>query len=112
MKKRLVALSVYAFFWLTLFILARLFFLISQFRESLQYSFGTLAATFWHGIRLDISVTGYFLLIPVLVSIPGIYFNGNWYRLFMRTYSYLFIIISSVITPFMQCFSSRGHGLL
>src|SRR5450756_367886 len=89
MQKRLIAISCYAVFWLAFFFTARLLFIFMQYHSSFQNSFGDLLGTFWHGAKLDISTTGYFLLIPLLVIIPGVYFNGIWYRIFIRWYSYI-----------------------
>jgi len=97
MKKRAVALLCYTLFWLIFFVLARLFFIAVQYRESLQYATGLLAQTFVHGIKLDISATAYFLVIPLLFAIPGIWFNGEWYRYLIRFYTCLLILFSSVI---------------
>ena len=68
-----------------------------QFNSSSECSVFELSGTFIHGIKLDISTTGYYLLVPLLVIIPGVYFNGNWYRNFLRWYTWLVIIFSSVI---------------
>jgi phosphoglycerol transferase MdoB-like AlkP superfamily enzyme len=97
MKRRLVALGFYTLFWLSLFFIARLFFIFMQYSSSFQNSVTELSGTFIHGIKLDISTTGYYLLIPLLVLIPGVYFNGNWYRKFIQWYTYFAIIFSSVI---------------
>lgn len=97
MKKRLLALFWYAIFWLVFFFFSRLFFILFQHHSSAQETIVGLLGTFLHGSRLDISTTGYYLLIPVLVSIPSLYFNGDWYRYFMRAYSILIIIFSSLI---------------
>ncbi len=97
MKKRLIALVAYALFWLIFFVFARFFFIFTHFREAFQFSAGTILATFLHGIKLDISATSYVLIIPMLVLIPGIYFAGNWYRHFIKWYSYLIILLSAVI---------------
>ena len=97
MQKRLIAISCYAVFWLSFFFTARLLFIFMQYHSSFQNSFGDLLGTFWHGAKLDISTMGYFLLIPLLVIIPGVYFNGIWYRIFIRWYSYILIVFSSVI---------------
>lgn len=97
MKKRLIALGVYSLFWLVFFIFARFFFIVVQYRLSFENSAGELLATFINGIKLDISTTGYYLLIPVLLALPGIWVSGNWYRLVIRWYSYLLIILSSII---------------
>jgi phosphoglycerol transferase MdoB-like AlkP superfamily enzyme len=97
MKKRFFALICYAVFWLLFFIFARLFFISVQFHNTFQNGFGELLGTFWHGSALDISTTGYYLLLPGLFAIPGIYFAGNWYRLILKGYTYLLIVFSSII---------------
>ena len=97
MQKRLIALGTYALFWMVFFIIARIFFIFYQKSDAFQYSFAELLATFWNGSKLDISTTAYYMLIPVLLVIPGVYFNGNWFGYLIRWYSYLFIIFSSII---------------
>jgi phosphoglycerol transferase MdoB-like AlkP superfamily enzyme len=97
MKKRLISICCYALFWLAFFFMARLFFLLVQYHSSFQNGFLPLTGTFLSGIRLDISTTGYYMIIPLLVIIPGIFFNGNWYRSFLRWYTYALIVLSSVI---------------
>jgi phosphoglycerol transferase MdoB-like AlkP superfamily enzyme len=97
MQKRFIAIGSYALFWLAFFFMARLFFIFMQYHSSFQNSIGDLLGTFWHGAKLDISTTGYYLLIPLLFVIPGVYFNGNWFRIFVRWYSYIMIIFSSII---------------
>ena len=97
MKKRLIALSYYTIFWLVFFIIARLFFISLQYHLVSGYTPGELLVTFWYGSKLDISTIGYYLLVPVLLAIPGIYFYRNWYKYFMRWYSYILIIFSSII---------------
>ncbi|HPT20857.1 MAG TPA: sulfatase-like hydrolase/transferase [Bacteroidales bacterium] len=97
MKKRLIALCSYTLFWLLFYIFARLFFVFFQHNAAFQNSFGEILDTFYHGLKLDISATGYFLLLPVLLLVPGLWIGGNWYRIFMRWYSYLLIVFSSII---------------
>jgi phosphoglycerol transferase MdoB-like AlkP superfamily enzyme len=97
MKKRVIAIGFYTLFWLSFFFIARLFFILMQFNNSSQSSIFELTGTFVHGIKLDISTTGYYLLVPLLVLVPGVYFNGNWYRKFLRWYTWLVIVFSSVI---------------
>ncbi len=80
MKKRFIALGFYSIFWLVFFIFARIVFIAFQYQTAFLNSPGELLATFWHGAKLDISTTGYYLLIPVLAAIPGIFFSGNWYQ--------------------------------
>jgi len=97
MKRRMKAILAYTLFWLLFFIFARLFFIATHFREAFQFSAGTLAATFLHGIKLDISAATYILILPMLLLLPGIYFAGKWFRVFMKWYTCLVIPVSSVI---------------
>jgi phosphoglycerol transferase MdoB-like AlkP superfamily enzyme len=97
MKKRFIALGFYTIFWLVFFIIARLIFIAFQYHTASQYNPFELFATFWHGSKLDVSTTGYYLLIPVLAAIPGIYFSGNWYKIIIRWYSYILIVFSCII---------------
>jgi len=97
MQKRLIGFGSYAIFWFLFFVFARIIFLVVQFHSTALETAGGLAGTFMHGAKLDISTIGYYLLIPVLVAIPSLYFNSNWYKIFIRWYTYLLIIISSSI---------------
>lgn len=97
MKKRLIALGSYAVFWLLFFTAARLIFLISQYKLTFTNGAGEIISTFVHGIKLDISTTGYYLLLPVLVAIPSLFFNFNWYRHFIKWYTFLLIVFSVLV---------------
>lgn len=97
MKKRLLSLLLYSVFWLLFFFFARLFFLITQAGITGKESISGLAGTFSHGILLDISTTGYYLMLPFLLMIPALYFAGKWYPFILRCYTYLLIIFSSLI---------------
>jgi phosphoglycerol transferase MdoB-like AlkP superfamily enzyme len=68
-----------------------------QYHSSFQNSIGDLSGTFLHGAKLDISTIGYYLIIPMLFAVPGIYFSGKWYRISLRWYTYILIVFSSII---------------
>ncbi len=97
MLKRLIALGFYAIFWLVFFFFARLFFISLQYNSAFQETAAGFFGSFWHGLKLDISTTGYYLLIPFLVAVPSLYFNGNWYKIFIRYYTYFLIIFSAIV---------------
>jgi phosphoglycerol transferase MdoB-like AlkP superfamily enzyme len=98
MKKRIAGLAAYSLFWILYFAVARIIFILTHIAEASRSGIGDVALTFIHGIRLDISATAYILILPVLFMVLGVYFNGLWYRVFMRWYTYVLIFISSVIT--------------
>lgn len=87
----------YSAFWLLFFFFARLFFIISQAGIAGKESFSGLAGTFSHGILLDISTTGYYLMLPFLLMMPALYFAGKWYPFIIRWYTYILVVFSSVI---------------
>ena len=97
MKNRLIALAALALFWLIFFYFARLFFIIVHYREALDFSLRSLAGTFVHGIKLDISATAYIFIFPLLVFIPSIWIRGSWYRHLMRIYTLIILLISSCL---------------
>ncbi|HEX2976950.1 MAG TPA: hypothetical protein VHO68_13515, partial [Bacteroidales bacterium] len=97
MKNRIIAFCSYALFWLVFFIFARLFFILTHiYNASLETTAG-LAGTFFHGILLDISTTGYYMLLPMLAASLLIYAGSESYRVALRWYSYLLIFFSSLI---------------
>jgi phosphoglycerol transferase MdoB-like AlkP superfamily enzyme len=97
MKKRLLALAVYALFWLAFFFAARLFFILSKIPEASAFGFADLLATFSHGILLDASAIAYVMAVPMLVMLPGLWFSGDWYRRFLKIYTWLFIVAGTLI---------------
>ncbi|MGE5421243.1 MAG: hypothetical protein ACM3UT_13720, partial [Chloroflexota bacterium] len=97
MKKRLLSLFIYAGWWLVFFFFARLFFIIFQHNVSFHESMTGLLRTFSHGIMLDISTMGYYLILPFLLIIPSLYFASRWYGFFLKYYTYLLVIFSSLI---------------
>jgi phosphoglycerol transferase MdoB-like AlkP superfamily enzyme len=97
MKSRFRALGYFALFWLVYFFAARLIFILVQHRNSFDNSLSGLIGTFIHGIKLDISTTSYYLILPVLFSILWLWFKSEWYRVSIRWYTFLLIIFSSSI---------------
>ena len=97
MKKRITALAIYSLFWLIFFCVARIWFIISQHDLSFSAGLSGLLMTFVHGIKLDISTTGYFIALPALFIIPGIWIEGEWYRHAVRWYTFFLILLASVI---------------
>lgn len=97
MKRQIISLLFYSAFWLSFFIVARSYFLASHCSEASGAGFTTLAGTFTHGIRLDISATGYILVLPLLASILFVWFSGKWFSAFMKWYTRIVLLAASVI---------------
>ncbi|HLP75035.1 MAG TPA: sulfatase-like hydrolase/transferase [Bacteroidales bacterium] len=98
MKKRILSLSFYAIFWLLFFVFARLFFILTHLHEASGEKLTGILGTFAHGIMLDISTTGYFLIIPFFIVLASIVIRGNWPAVVIRLYTFILIAFCSVIT--------------
>lgn len=68
-----------------------------QFHIAVKENIGGLSGTFLNGSKLDISTIGYYLILPVLFAIISLYFNRDWYRFFIRWYTYFLVVFSTVI---------------
>lgn len=97
MRKRLIALFWYSIFWLVFFLFARLFFILTHWESSAAESLGGLLGTFAHGIRLDVSTTGYYLILPFILAIPSLLFRGSLYGIVVRWYTIILVVFSSII---------------
>jgi len=95
MKRRLTALALLAIFWLAFFYFARLLFLIINNKEAANLGFKVLTGAFTHGVKLDISTISYIFVFPLLGCLPAIWIRGDWYRHFMRIYTWFLLFISS-----------------
>jgi phosphoglycerol transferase MdoB-like AlkP superfamily enzyme len=97
MKNRLNAFSSYALFWLFFFIFARLFFILTHYSNASLETMSGLSGTFLHGILLDMSTTGYYMLLPMFFASLLLYVDSASYRIALRWYSYLIIAFTSLI---------------
>jgi len=97
MKDRLSALLWYSVYWMAFFMLSRLFFILFQYHVAFAHSAGELLSTFIHGSRLDLSTLGYFLVIPVLLTLVSVWLAGDLTGKVMKFYTYFLIVFSSLI---------------
>lgn len=98
MVKFLKATGIYALAWLVFFIAARLVFLLVQFKELIRYPLPDIVQTFLHGYKMDVSVTAYIILLPLIAVVPWFFTGGNWYIKALKIYtSILIVIITSLV---------------
>ena len=97
MKKRAIALFAWVVFWLIFFLFARIFFIFLQGNRISEYSLADILSIFYHGFKLDLSATGYMLILPLLITIASINSDGRWYRNFIRIYTCILIVLSTIL---------------
>jgi len=79
------------------FFFARIIFLALQYKELIQYSPAEIFQTYLHGFKMDISVTAYILMIPLLLAVFWFITGGKWYVKFLRIYSAFLIIFFTLL---------------
>ncbi len=97
MKQRFVFFGLYTLFWLLFFISCKIIFLFFFYNKSAGFPLTDWFLVFTHGFKLDISATGYFLLLPVIITALGSFFKGKWFTYFINVYTTLIVLIASFI---------------
>lgn len=74
MLQRILVSVRYYLYWVAFFVVIRLFFELYNIGLTSELSFGTVMLTFWHGLRLDVSMGGYFtcLIMVILTATVGL----------------------------------------
>ncbi len=65
-----------------------------------NYRISDILLAFYHGFKMDISATGYILILPLLIAIPWFFTGGNWYRKWLKIYSDILLIL---FIPLILC---------
>jgi phosphoglycerol transferase MdoB-like AlkP superfamily enzyme len=98
MRERILFLFKYFSCWLCAFIIAKLLFLLYQHNQSFSISALTWFKIFMHGLKLDLSMTGYITLFPALVLLFTSFFNTTPVRYIINIYTLIVIILFLLIT--------------
>jgi phosphoglycerol transferase MdoB-like AlkP superfamily enzyme len=100
MKHRVFFYLKYILYWIGIQFFFRLIFLLFYGHLVEDLSFRNAALTFVHGFRLDLSLTGYILIIPTLIIAIFSLFKKDLTRKIIHIYSavILFIVILSYMT--------------
>jgi phosphoglycerol transferase MdoB-like AlkP superfamily enzyme len=96
-KQKLVFFGLYTLFWLLIFIVCKFLFLFFFYNQSAEFPITDWFLIFTHGFRLDLSATGYILLIPIFVTSVGSFFKNRWFKYFINTYTILILLVVSLI---------------
>ncbi len=97
MTSRIKLFLSYCLFWFSFFVIARIIFLIYHYPLTGTLSFGDILLTILNGARLDLTVMGYFSLIPGLLICLTTYFKPTILDIILKIYTGLMLFISSFI---------------
>ncbi len=111
MVRRLYYLGKQALAWILLFQFARFLFYVYQYVEDNRQPPTYLAQSAWHGLKMDVSFTGYLLVLPtILMALTAR--RWEWYRKFLHLYtSVMSVLIASIVTVDLEIYRSWGFRL-
>ncbi len=95
MKKLLAAFVGFFVFWLCYFIMAKIIFLLYNVGATQNLTVSEITGIFFHGIKMDLSMTGYLMVIPGLFFSVSFFIKPRYLLSVFNLYTYL---ILSVIT--------------
>jgi phosphoglycerol transferase MdoB-like AlkP superfamily enzyme len=93
--KTAISILKYILFWMIIFTVQRLLFFIFHFTQIQEAPFTEQIWIFIKGLRLDLSMSGYFLLLPVLLLIIQLFVPKKSAGLdaFITVYTYILLVI-------------------
>ncbi|WP_207534940.1 LTA synthase family protein [Desertivirga arenae] len=99
MRENLLSVLKYFFLWLLFFCVERMIFLLFFVDKIKNFSSGEIAASLRYGLWMDISMSGYFSVLPLigfllLWLISKIRLSHVWFRIYFRT----LVVLASLIT--------------
>ena len=90
-------LALLAVWWLAVFFVQRALFLAFALQNGGPVPLAESSLTFYHGASLDLSATGYYLLVTALLSVPLLFRNSAVVRTFLYRWTLLLLCITALI---------------
>ncbi|MBX3254400.1 MAG: sulfatase-like hydrolase/transferase [Chitinophagaceae bacterium] len=85
-------------FWILIFFVQRLTFVLYYSRSFAEAGVTRGIESFWHGLQLDLSLAGYFALLPFLVLVIQYFAGGSFFKTFIKWYTFILIILTVIIS--------------
>jgi phosphoglycerol transferase MdoB-like AlkP superfamily enzyme len=97
MRQRLRLLAYYASFWIGFQLIIRTVFLLYNTELTKTLSTREIIHVFWSGLRMDLSISGYFMMLTALLFVATVFVQERWLYIILHTISITLIILSSII---------------
>lgn len=98
MRERLKILAYFAVFWLAFQVMIRAAFLLYNYDLSQQLSPGELFKVFLYGLKMDASISGYFLMLTGLFLTASVFTQSRYLFLILNAITLLLMFVSCAIT--------------
>ena len=97
MRQRLRLLANFAIFWISFQIIIRALFLLYNHDFSSLLTTDEIAKIFWKGLKMDISISGYFVMFTALVLTISAFTQSRWLYFVLNAITIAVLLISSII---------------
>ena len=97
MRSQLSRFLQYFLFWMIFFLIAKALFLIWNFETTSHLSVSEISGIFWHGLKMDISIACYLLILPGLLLVLRIFLPSTFVNRFVYGYTLIFLIVASML---------------
>ncbi|HTN07007.1 LTA synthase family protein [Agriterribacter sp.] len=88
----------YYLFWVLIFFLQRLVFVLYYYSQFKEAGPEKMLQAFVYGLRLDLSMTGYFSAIPLLLFIAQQFTQTLFFKNTLKIYTWLLLLITTLIS--------------
>lgn len=100
MRERLFYLfKIYGWF-LIVFMLQKPIFMLYHYSLYATTGFSEWIKVIWHGLPLDLSIGGYLMVLPVIITLCSVWVQGRW---LVAAYKVYFILISFLLAVIFVC---------
>src|SRR5688572_26681517 len=97
MRKRLILFISLFLFWMVFFTVVRAVFLAYNYPFTAQLNFIEILTSHFHGLKMDMSMTGYFMMIYGLILTASTLFISRTLFLGAHCFTLLFLAVSSIV---------------
>jgi phosphoglycerol transferase MdoB-like AlkP superfamily enzyme len=97
MRQRLLALAYLSLFWLLFQIVIRALFLLYNHDLSQQLVAGEIVRIFLNGLKMDISMLGYFMMASGLILMISMFIKNHWPYFMLNALNISLLVLSAII---------------
>ncbi len=97
MKQRILFFLYYFLYWVAFFLVARLVFLVYNHALSFPLNAGEWLSTFWYGLRMDASMSGYLSAVVALILTAMVFSCGKVVARVISVYTMVVLMIACIL---------------
>ncbi len=112
MKQRILFFLSYFLYWIVFFVVARLVFMVYNHDLSFSLSVSEWLSTFWYGLHMDASMSGYISAVAALILTVLSFLRGKVVAKVMSVYTMVVLVIACIlIVSDMELYRHWGFRL-